>query len=154
MTSVAATSSSGGRTPRVRYGAARDGDADRGIAIRAVEALGGEQGGDAAGEPRIDVDGQGDVEAVRGAVQAGEVLGQLGRSAGARAQRLEHAVAELEAAIEHGQVAGRRPAGARRRPRRAMARSAGRPPPRRWPPAVRAPWPPSRPIPRPGRCPR
>ena len=36
--------------------------------------------------------------------EPGEVLGELGRAAGSGAQRLEDAIAQLEAAIERGQV--------------------------------------------------
>ena len=48
MTSVAATSSRRRQDATRPVRPARDGDADRGIAIRAVQALGGEQGGDPA----------------------------------------------------------------------------------------------------------
>ena len=43
-------------------------------------------------------------EAVGGPAQAGEVLRQLGGPAGAGAQGLEDAVAQLEAPVEDGQV--------------------------------------------------
>ena len=92
---------------------ARDGDPDRGVAVRAVEPVGAEQRGDPGGQPFGDVVGQRDVETGRRPAQAGDVLGELGRVRAADPQRLEDAVAELEAAIEDrqvGAVGGQQPA--------------------------------------------
>ena len=125
--------------------AARDGDPDRGVAGRAVEAVGREERRRCPSASRASrSSGSGDLEAGRRAAEAGDVLGQLGRVAAADAQRLEDAVAELEAAIEDGQVGlvGRQePAvdpdvtrSRRRRPSLIRPRS---PPMRR---AARAPW--------------
>ena len=79
-------------------------DPDRGIAIGPVERLGGQQVPDPARETIRDVGRQLDPQPVGGAPEPRDVLVELGHAAGPRAERLEHRVAELEAAIEDGQM--------------------------------------------------
>ena len=126
MTSVAATSSSGGSTPRDRYG-------PRDTVMRTEASPSGPSRPSAASRSAMPA-------ARRASTSSGRAMSspsaercsrarcsaELGRTAGAGAQRLEHAVAELEAAIEHRQVRARRRAGPRRRPRRGRQRRRSR----------------------------
>ena len=92
---------------------ARDRDPDRGVAIRAAHALRGQEVGDAGRDQRVEIARQDDREAVGGSAEPGEMLRQLGGPAGAGAQGLEDAVAELEAAVEDrevGAIGGQQPA--------------------------------------------
>ena len=83
---------------------ARRGDPDARVTVRPGEALRGEQLVDRGRQPFADVAGERDREPVGRAPEAGDVLVELGRPAGPRTERLEHAVAELEATIEGGQM--------------------------------------------------
>ena len=86
--------------------AARDRDPDRGVAVGPSRpSAASSSSAIPACEALVDVGGQRDRQAVRGALQPGDVLVELGRPAAARAERLEDPVAELEAAVERGQVA-------------------------------------------------
>src|SRR5439155_5079719 len=82
-----------------------DGDADRRIAIRAGQAVRREERGDAIRDSRFRAGVKLDVEPMGRAPQAFEMLAQLRGSSAAGTQGLEHAVAELEAAIERGEMA-------------------------------------------------
>src|SRR6185503_17603745 len=93
----------GQQAPR-GHAAAADGDPDRGVASGSTEAIGLEEISNAGGDPRLGVRRELDVEADGGSPETVEVLVELGRAAAARAQRLEHPVAELKAAIERGKV--------------------------------------------------
>src|SRR6185503_4796188 len=63
-----------------------------------------EQRTDGRGDSRLGARRELDVEPGRRASEAVQVLLDLGRAAAARAHRVEHAVAELEAAVEGGEV--------------------------------------------------
>ena len=105
MTIVGATCSPGGSSAAADERAAADTvirtDASP---VGPVEALGREQLDDPRSITRVGTGRQGDAEAVARPPEAGEVLGQLGRPAGADAERLEDAVAQLEAAVEDREV--------------------------------------------------
>ena len=55
-------------------GAPRDRDSDRRVPVRPVQAIGGEQRRDAVRDGSIEVGGKVDVEALRGSMEAGEML--------------------------------------------------------------------------------
>ena len=108
-TIVAATSSAGGSRPRPRNG-------PRLTVMRTMRRRADRRGprpragrrSPSIRRPRSA--GSGIVEAGGRSAEAGEVLGQLGRPTAADPERLEDAVAELEAAVEDATGRGRQPA--------------------------------------------
>ena len=77
---------------------------DRGVAVGAAQALGSEQRLDPGRQRVAEIVGEGDLQTTRGPTEPVEVLGELGRAATTGAKGLEHAVTELEPAIERGEV--------------------------------------------------